>query len=149
MGNIFEHIDDIEVAKELLSDCNRFEYGDEDILDNQCGKSIIIEETFELIPYKFPEVRKTILGSSTVEVTRWYLTATYIAPSHSYWEPDCEEEVELGEELNFIEAIEKIQLAMHRWELDSAMEELYVRNFQIAEELNPDEVWPNCMKEDE
>jgi len=148
MGNIFDHIDDIEVLKELLTDCKSFEYGDDDLLDKQCGKSIIIEDTFEMIPYKVPDNRKTLIGVQTVEVVKWHLTATYVVPSHDHWEPDDTDEVELGDMLDFMDVIEKIQFAMHRWELDGAMEELYYRDLQIFEELNPEEAWPECMLED-
>jgi len=146
MGNIFEHIEDAEVVKELLGrDINTVEYGDDDLLEKQCGKSLIIEDTFELIPYKVPDNRKTLIGTTCPEVTKWYLTATYVVHSYDRMQPDDHDEIVLGELLDFIEAIEKIQLAMHRWEIDGVMESLYIKNIEIAEKLHPEDAWPECM----
>jgi len=146
-NNIYEHIEDIAVVRELFNDVS-LEYGEENQIPDQCGKSIVVNDLFELIPFEInrdPEYFGGVKCIRSIKMVKWHLTATHGVPSHDHMQPDDYDEVEMGPKLDFKDAILMIMNEMRSNEIDAAFEHLYIKNIAIDEKEHPEEAWPTCM----
>lgn len=143
MGNVFENLDDLDVVKRLVGDnCRTVEYGDDDLIDDQAGKAIMLDNVFELIPFKTKETYNSITGDVIHEVVKWHLTAYHTISSYRWDEPDDVDEVEMGTNLGFEKAICMILHEITDWGISNDLESMMYEDLQIQEEKHPEEAWP-------
>lgn len=148
MGHEFEHIDDLEVVRRIIgSHFVNVEHGKDNILDAQTGKSITLDETWELIPVDTSIVEHTLLESKKVDCVLWEVYAFY--PIHGgYMDPPEVDEVLIGEELTLQEAMEEVMKDALRLEIEGHLEAMMHENIGVEEKLHPENAWPTCMLEE-
>jgi len=143
MGNVFPNLDDLTIVRRLLKGvCAEIEYGDEDVIDNQVGRSIVIDDTFELYAYKTTEEYKIIGGTRTRDIVAWHLVASHVVHSCRWDEPDDFDEFEIGTNMSFEDAILAVIREVYRWGVTNDLEAMMYENIKIEDELHPEEAWP-------
>ena len=132
MGNIFKHMKDVDVVKNIVdATFSKIEEVNEQMVDSQIGNVIRIEDLYDLIPYRSTVNVPSIAGIYKRECILWCVVR-------------CDrvgDELELGLELSFRDAI---LLVLNDWTsmvtVDNALENMAYENDQMEEELNPMEM---------
>ena len=145
MGIIFKHLEDLAVIKDLFSKDTKVEYGELDVYDEgeQAGKSINVEDCYEIVPVHRKQMVPTIAEEYERDVILWDVWAYDYNPGVHYYsdgsgEPPSVDEREMGSSLSLYEAIKLITLDIFRCQYDSTMEQMSYEDNEIDEALQPE-----------
>lgn len=151
MGNIFKHLNDLDIIKRIFPNVS-IEEGEEDVVTDQVGKGIkIMDGAYELYASKGVRTDRDILGTRKRICILWtVITFDYNPGVHMYpdgsGEPPSWDDRELIVDADLRDAIKAIADDMFRIEYDGIMEQSYFEDQNKEEELNPEEAYPQCME---
>jgi hypothetical protein len=144
MGNVFKHISDLDVVKRVFANVfSSIVESEEEVIDTtQAGKTIVIENTYELTPFHGTTKVPTIVGEREVSCVKWdVITFDHDAGVRYHKDgsgtPPTWDERELGTVLSLEEALLLILADWSRVTVGCTLENLSYEDDQIEEEKNP------------